>query len=49
MATNQLALLPAQDETWKLDERTRAVGRAGLARARLALARPERQPEREAA
>jgi hypothetical protein len=32
---------PAHDEVWRLDERTRAVGLAGLARAREALrARP---------
>jgi hypothetical protein len=37
MATRQLALIPSDDEHWKLDEHTKAVGRAGVARARLAL------------
>ena len=39
MATRQLRLLSPQEPTWKLDEHTKAVGRAGLARARQALGR----------
>jgi hypothetical protein len=37
--TTQLALLPTTTSpAWQLDERTRAVGRQGLAQARQALA-----------
>jgi hypothetical protein len=45
MATRQLLLISSDYPGWKLDERTRAVGRAGVARARMALAtRPADQP-----
>ena len=37
MATRQLRLLPPQEQPWKLDEHTKAVGRAGVAHARQAL------------
>ena len=35
--TSQLRLLDAADVNWKLDERTKEIGRRGLARARAAL------------
>jgi hypothetical protein len=44
MAPRQLALIPSDDQSWKLDERTKAVGRAGVARARLALT-PQPAPD----
>jgi hypothetical protein len=48
--TNQLILLDTQPD-WRLDERTRRVGREGLARARAALqasrrSRSQDPPER---
>jgi hypothetical protein len=41
--TTQLRLLETHDTVWKLDERTKEIGRRGLARARAAL-RPEGSP-----
>lgn len=35
--TSQLRLLDATDVNWKLDERTKEIGRRGLARARAAM------------
>ena len=35
--TSQLKLLEATDVNWKLDERTKEIGRRGLAQARAAL------------
>ena len=43
MATRQLHLISSNsspDAIWKLDERTKALGRAGVARARRALSGP---------
>ena len=37
----QLILLEAPDEPWRLDERTREIGRRGVARAREALRQAE--------
>jgi hypothetical protein len=36
--TTQLALLPTATPAWQLDDRTRAIGRLGLAQARRAIA-----------
>lgn len=52
--TRQLRLLDPSTVDWRLDEHTRAVGRAGVARARAALqavraARLAREAEAEAA
>lgn len=46
----QLTLIPAKKD-WQLDERTKQVGRRGLAQARAALAahRPAEPPRRSAA
>ena len=41
--TTQLRLLETHDTVWKLDERTREIGRRGLAQARAAL-RPKTPP-----
>ncbi len=38
MAQAQLHLIPTEDKPWQLDRTTVAVGRAGLAQARAALA-----------
>lgn len=51
MATRQLALIsstPRPDEadrSWKLDDHTKEVGRAGIARARLALTNRPASPD----
>jgi hypothetical protein len=47
----QLTLLNDREADWKLDERTREVGRIGIAKARAALqhARAEAREERTAA
>ncbi len=34
----QLALIESSDADWRIDERTREIGRAGIAQARAALA-----------
>lgn len=47
MATRQLHLIssdPSSDVIWKLDERTKALGREGVARARRALSGPADSP-----
>jgi hypothetical protein len=53
MASRQLLLISSPDQPWKLDEHTKAVGRAGVARARQALvtlaARPSSATARSAA
>ncbi len=36
--TNQLRLIEPSEVSWRLDERTKAIGRTGIARARAALA-----------
>jgi hypothetical protein len=36
--TTQLTLLPSSTSAWQLDDRTRTIGRQGLAQARQALA-----------
>ena len=41
--SGQLALLEDQPREWRLDERTRQVGRQGLAAARAALVRSGRR------
>ena len=40
---NQLRLLEPSDPRWRLDEKTRELGRKGLADARRALAEARRQ------
>jgi hypothetical protein len=49
--TTQLRLLEPTDVSWRLDERTKEIGRQGLARARAALqavpVRPAGQPDRD--
>lgn len=45
MAT-QLALLDTNSPSWKLDRRTREIGRRGVAQAREALRRAEAAPAR---
>jgi hypothetical protein len=42
----QLTLLNADDDTWRLDEETRTVGRKGVAAARAAL-EASRSPDRD--
>lgn len=42
MASRQLLLISTDERTWKLDDHTKAVGRAGVAQARQALRRPAR-------
>ncbi len=41
--TDQLVLIDAKDVDWRLDERTREVGRRGIAEARKALAEAVRR------
>ncbi|HEX7131312.1 MAG TPA: hypothetical protein VF228_01980 [Iamia sp.] len=46
MAT-QLDLLPPVDPEWRIDDKTREVGRRGLAKARAALAEARARADRD--
>ena len=43
--TRQLRLIEKPQQSWKLDRRTREIGRRGIADARAALASAHRAPE----